>query len=179
MENDELKSAWQHIRTPRKSSTDLKSAMEEGNHPVLKDIRRQLLFETVGFTLFLLVYYDFFDGDRKPLYANLLLAGAMLLVIGHNIAGYRLVRRGVNDGSIRHSLEERLSHIKTFAFVSIAARVLIMTCMCIFFISVIAPDTQLYRLLAMVAAIFAIQITLLSRIWRRRIRRLKEVIADF
>ncbi|ODS86521.1 MAG: hypothetical protein ABS46_00870 [Cytophagaceae bacterium SCN 52-12] len=179
MENDALKSAWQHIRTPRKSSTDLKSAMEEGNHPVLKGIRRQLLFETIGFTLFLLVYYDFFDGDRKPLYANLLLAGAMLLVIGHNIAGYRLAGRGVKDSSIRRSLEERLSRIKTYAVISVTSRVLIMACVCIFFISVVTLDTQRYRLLALIAVVFAIQITLLSRLWRRRIRRLKEVIADF
>ncbi len=179
MENDALKSAWQHVRTPRKSSTDLKSAMEESNHPVLKGIRRQLVFETVGFSLFLLVYYDFFDGDRKPLYANLLLVGIMLLAIGHNIAGYLLTRRGMKDSNIRHSLEERLSSIKTYAVVSIVTRVLTMTCVCIFFTSVVTPDTRRYQLLALAAVIFTMQIALLSRIWWRRIKRLREVIADF
>lgn len=179
MENDALKSAWQHTGTPLKSTTDLKSAMKESNHPVLKGIRRQLIFETVGFTLFLLVYYDFFDGDRKPLYANLVLAGAMLLVIGHNIIGYRLAGRGIKDSDIRQSLEERLSGIKAYAIASIATRVLVMTCLCIFFTSVVRLDTQRYQLLALIAVIFAIQIALLSRIWWKRIKRLKEVIADF
>lgn len=179
MENDALKSAWHHTGTPRKSTTYLESAIKESNHPVLKDIRRQLVFETVGFTLFLLVYYDFFDGDRKPLYANLLLAGAMLLVIGHNIAGYRLAARGMKDLDIRNLLEEHLSRIKTYAFVSISTRVLIMICLCIFFISAVSLDTHRYWLLALVAVILAVQITLLSRIWRGRIMRLKEIIAGF
>ncbi len=179
MENDALKSAWQHTGIPRKSTADLESAMKESNHPVLKDIRRQLMFETVGFTLFLLVYYDFFDGDRKPLYANLALVGAMLLVIGHNIAGYLLTTRGMKDSNIRRSLEERLSHIKNYAIASVAARVLVMTCVCIFFTSVVALDTRRYLLLAVAALIFAAQIPLLWRIWWRRIKRLEKVIADF
>lgn len=179
MEDDALKSAWQHTGTHRKSTTDLESAMKESNHPVLKGIRRQLVFETVGFTLFLLVYYDFFDGDRKPLYANLALVGAMLLVIGHNIAGYLLTTRGMKDSSIRRSLEERLSNIKNYAIASVAARVLVMTCVCIFFTSVVAPDTRRYLLLAAATVIFAAQIALLSRIWWRRIKRLKAIIAGF
>ncbi|WP_261387669.1 hypothetical protein [Chitinophaga pinensis] len=33
-----------------------------------RKMRRQLLMETIAFILFLIVYYDFFDGDKKPVY---------------------------------------------------------------------------------------------------------------
>lgn len=179
MENDALKSAWQAIPTPRKSDAELKSALREGVHPVLKGIRRQLVIEAVAFAVFLSVYYDFFDGDRKPLYANIMLVGAMLFVIAHNIAGYLFARQRVGADSIRQSLEGRLARMKAYAAASIAARVLAGACLCLFFTSVIEFDASRYGLLAVVITVFAVQVAALSGLWRRRIRRMQEVIEGF
>ena len=90
MEQDALKSAWQSMDANRKTNTELSTMMRESSHPVLKQIRKQLILETIAFTALLFVYYDFFDGDRKPFYANMLLVMAMLFVIAHNIMGYIL-----------------------------------------------------------------------------------------
>ncbi len=179
MENDALKSAWQDLPTPQKSNPELKSILHESAHPVLKGIRRQLLIELVGFTAFLLVYYDFFDGDRKPLYANMLLVSAMLLVMAHNIAGYLLTRRGIKGNTIRQSLEDRLGDMKTYAIVSVALRVLAAACLWFFFMSVVTFDAHRYWLLAVVVVLVLVQITALSRIWLGRLKRMREVIADF
>ena len=178
MENDALKSAWQGATTPRKSDTELKSILQK-NHPVLKGIRRQLVIETTAFAVFLSVYYDFFDGDRKPLYANVLLVSAILFVIVHNIAGYILTQRGVKGENIRQSLEDRLAGMKTYATVSVATRLLTAACLWGFFMSVITFDTTRYGLLAVLVVIAVIQIAVLSQIWLGRIKRMQEVIDGF
>ncbi|MGK6353454.1 hypothetical protein [Parapedobacter sp. DT-150] len=179
MENDALKSAWRGVDTPPKSSTELKSIMQERTHPVLKGIRRQLTIEIVGFTGFLLVYYDFFDGDRKPAYANVLLVSAMLFVIIHNSMGYMLTKRGIEGNNIKQSLEDRFSKMKTYAMVSVVTRMAAAACLWFFFVSVMKFDTGRYWMLVVVVLLVGVQIGILSRIWMGRIRRMKEAMDDF
>ena len=121
-------------------------------------------------------YIYFFDGDRKPLYANVLLIGAMLFVIIHNIIGYMLTRRGIKGNNIKQSLEDRLSKMKTYATVSIATRMAAAICLWLFFISVIKFDVDRYWMLAAVILAVVAQLTVLSRIWKGRIKRMKGAI---
>src|SRR5690606_35479207 len=97
---DTLKSAWKGMGTEHTQQEKLRGMLLERRHPVLKDIRRQMILEVIIFSALLLVYYDFFDGDRKPLYANLLLAGALLFAVLHSIGGYLLARRKINGANL-------------------------------------------------------------------------------
>ncbi|WP_343675226.1 hypothetical protein, partial [Chitinophaga sp.] len=93
--------------------------LRERQHPVLKQIRRQMLIELVGFVLFLMVYYDFFDGGKKPVYANVLLVVAMLSVIAGNVVGYVFARQGMIGGNVREALRRHLSKMKVYAVVAV------------------------------------------------------------
>ena len=179
MEQDALKSAWQNMNAGQKTNSELSSMMREGTHPVLKRIRKQLILETISFTLFLFVYYDFFDGDRKPVYANVLLVSAMLFAIIHNIAGYMLTKRPVNGETIKQSLKDQLLKMKGYAMVSVAARILIAGCLLLFFMSVITFNTNKYWILVGIMVVMIIQLALLSAIWVKRIRKMKTTINFF
>jgi hypothetical protein len=179
MEQDALKSAWQGMDANRKSNTELSSMMRESGHPVLKRIRKQLILETLSFTALLFVYYDFFDGDRKPFYANVLLVSALLFVLLHNIVGYVLTKRPVTGNSIKQSLHHQLLKLKTYAAVSVASRVLTAACLLLFFTSVINFTANKYWMLAAMILLFVIQIALLSGIWRKRIRQMRVTINSF
>jgi len=179
MEQQFFKSAWQDDNSASKSNAELKAMMQEKRHPVLKRIRRQLIIETIGFTAFLLVYYDFFDGDRKPLFANVLLLAAVLLAIVHNVIGYMLTKRRIEGDNIKQSLEAHLSRMKLYAFASVASRVLTAACVLTFFASVITFTTQKYWILAGTIAVFIVQVMLLSGIWAGRIRHMKGTLAGF
>ena len=176
MEYDALKSAWQSMNTSQKTSSELSSMMRERTHPVLKRIRKQLIMETISFTLFLFVYYDFFDGDRKPVYANVLLVSAMLFAIIHNIAGYMLTKRAVKGNTIKQYLQNQLLKMKTYAMVSVVTRVFIATCLLFFFISVITFNSGKYWILAGLVSAIVMQIALMSAIWVKRIRQMKTTI---
>lgn len=176
MEHDTLKSAWQGITTNRKTNMELNSMMRESGHPVLKRIRKQLILETLSFTVLLFVYYDFFDGDRKPFYANVLLVTAILFVLLHNIVGYVLTKHPVKGNSIKQSLENQLLKLKAYAAVSVASRVLTVACLLLFFTSVITFTTDKYWMLAAIILLLVIQIALLSGIWMKRIGQLRSTI---
>jgi hypothetical protein len=179
MEQDALKSAWQGMDANPKTNKELSAMMHESAHPVLKRIRKQLILETVAFTAFLFVYYNAFDGDRKPFYANLLLVMAMLFVIAHNIIGYMLTKRPVNGNTVKQSLYNQWLQLKTYATVSVASRVLSATCLLLFFTSVITFNTNKYWMLAAIILLFVIQIIVLSGIWMKRVRKMKETIDSF
>ena len=177
MEQDPLKSAWQGINPKAKSNTELQRMLKEGTHPMLKGIRKQMIIETVAYITFLCIYYNAFDGDRKPLGMNILLVAAMLLAIGHNIFNYLFTKRRTEGDNLHQSLNNQLSQMKIHATVSIASRVLMAACLLGFFTAVINFNTSKYWLLAGGIAVYIIQMALLSRIWLGRIRQMKATIS--
>jgi len=178
MEQDPLKSAWRGINPKAKSNTELQRMLKEGTHPLLKGIRKQMIIETAAYIAFLCIYYNAFDGDRKPLTMNILLVAAMLLAIGHNIINYQFTKRRIQGENLQQSLNDQLSQMKIHATVSIASRVLMAACLLAFFTAVINFNTSKYWLLAGVIAVFIIQMALLSRIWLGRIRQMKDTIGS-
>lgn len=176
MERDALISAWQAAETTSKNNTELITMLKEGQHPVLKHIRRQLMIEGIAFTIFLFLYYDFFDGDQKPLYANLLIAGGMLLVIIHNILGYVYTRRTFTGNNIKQSLELYLVSLKKHATISIICRALMAACLLLFFMSVMSFNANKYWSMIAIIIILSIQLFVLWSIWRKRIGKLKGTI---
>ena len=179
MEQDALKSAWQNMSAGQKTNSELNSMMRERTHPVLKRIRKQLIIESAAFSVFLFVYYDFFDGDRKPLYVNMLLVTAILFILLHNIMGYMLTRSRVKGNTIKQSLEDHLYKMNLYAVVSVVSRVLVAACLLLFFTSVITFNAGKYWILAVVILVLAIQMALLSRIWMKRIKQMKRNTDSF
>ncbi|HUP12285.1 MAG TPA: hypothetical protein VM187_08745, partial [Niastella sp.] len=135
MERDALISAWHGAGATAKNNVELTAMLRDGQHPVLKHIRRQLIIETIAFTVFLFLYHDFFDGDRKPLYASLLIAGAMMSVIIHNILSYVFTKRSFEGNNLKQSLEQYLHVLKKHAIISIMCRALMAGCLLLFFTS--------------------------------------------
>src|SRR5687768_11128709 len=129
MEQNDLKSMWQSDRPVVKNNDVLLSMMQEKNHPVLKSIRKQLIIEFIAFSVLLFVYYDFFDGDRKPVYANILLIAALLLILGHNIFGYRMTKHKISGSNLLQELNGQLDKMKTYAAVSVTSRLLWSVCL--------------------------------------------------
>jgi uncharacterized membrane protein len=176
MEQDALQSAWRAANTAPKNNSELIAMLREGQHPVLKHIRRQIIIETIAFTIFLFLYYNLFDGDRKPLYANLFIAAGMSLVIIHNILGYVFTKRSFTGNNIKQSLEHHLVSLKKHAIISIMCRALMTGCLLAFFASVISFTAGKYWALAALVAIFSGQLIALWGIWLRRIRKLQSVV---
>lgn len=179
MEKKSLKSAWQHADTTSRNEKDIRSMVREGSHPVLKRIRKQFLIETIAFAIFLALYYNFFDGDRKPFYANALLVAAMLFVMVHNIIAYIFTKARYKGNNIKQALEAHLYRMKVHAVLSVANRVLMTVCLLFFFTATITFTTNKYWILAALILTFIIMMILLWRVWMKRIINLKRTTEEF
>ncbi|ACU62422.1 hypothetical protein [Chitinophaga pinensis] len=176
MQNDPLKSMWNNLGNTPKDQQTLKTMLSA---PGFRKMRRQLFIETIAFILFLIVYYDFFDGDRKPIYANIALVSASLFAIIHSILGYKLATKTLHADTITQSLRQSLLRLQRYAVISVSSRIIAAACLLIFFTSVISFTNHKYLLLLLILAIFSVQIILLRHVWKKRITKLKSDIANF
>ncbi|MBC7887794.1 MAG: hypothetical protein H7Z13_07875 [Ferruginibacter sp.] len=176
MEPNQLKTAWNDIAGENKNGEELKLMIRENRHPVLKGIRLQLMIEITAWTFFLFVYYDMFDGDRRPFYVNLLLVVAVLLLLLHSIMGYLSAKYLVKGNTLHASLLNYLVKIKLYAMISVSSRVITIICVLIFFMATITFTPAKYLLLAGILLLIPLQVFLLSRIWGKRIKKLTEAL---
>ncbi len=179
MELNELKSTWNTVKTPAVSIKEIQMMLSENKHPVLKDIRKQLTIEIIGWSIFLACYYTMFEGDKKPVWINILLVLSILLPITHNLMGYRFSKYLVQGTNIQESLKNYLSKVKTYAIISILSRQIYLTGLLLFFIYGISFNTNKYLALAMIILIFLIQLVISCRMWATRLKNLGNTLQSF
>ncbi|HVI48087.1 MAG TPA: hypothetical protein VM802_24685 [Chitinophaga sp.] len=178
MTQDPLKAAWDNISTAFSNEGALKEIISRKNGPVLKAIRRQLIFESGCYTVFLAVYYDFFDGHTRPFYLNAVLVTAILLMLLHNVAGYFLAKVQTTDNSLTKGVALQLRHLKQYAGMSIASRLLGITGLLIFFTAGIHWSSNKYQILGAAIIIILFQLLLLWQIWSKRINKLQDTLRE-
>jgi hypothetical protein len=175
---DPLKSAWNDTPTPSRSLPELQAIVDRQTSPVMKEIKRQLVIEITGYALFLLIYYDFFDGDKKPLYLNALLVTAVLLLLVHNVTGYTLAKTPAAGNNLLESLRKQLRKIKKYAAISVTSRVFAFAGIFSFFLLNIQWNSHKYFALAAIAVLLPLQQYLLRKIWAGRIRRISGAVKE-
>ncbi|WP_316819199.1 hypothetical protein [Pedobacter nyackensis] len=179
MEFNELKSTWNALKTPEVSTTEIQSMLSENRHPVLKDIRKQLTIEIIGWGIFLACYYSMFDGDKKPVWINVLLCLSILIPIIHNLMGYRFAKYLVQGTSIQESLKNYLSKVKVYAIVSVVSRQIYLLGLLFFFTYSINFNAGKYTLLGVIGLVFLIQFVIICRIWVKRLKSLGDSLKSF
>lgn len=178
MELENFRSDWQRMDTPSISHEQLHNMIRENRHPVIKQIQWQLLIETVGWGIFLIVYYDFFDGDQRPFYSNLLLVlGAVLLLLHHGIS-YWASRNIAGGTDVKRSLENYLRKMHLAAKTDVLIRVMAVAALLLFFTGGITLTFNKYGLIVILVLLTAFQIRMLYKVWMRKINKLKKVLEE-
>jgi hypothetical protein len=178
MELQDLKSGWQNVDAPGKRDIDLLKMTRIKNHPTLKSIRAKFMIETIFFIFFLTVYYDWFDGDQKPISANILLGCSILFYIANNVIGYVSLFKKINGVNLKASLEIYLSRIRQLSVFSLICTCLYSVSFLLFFTSVI-HFTKEKSFLLLGLGIVLIQLLLWSqRIWNKWIKSLQQQVKD-
>ncbi len=181
MELENLKSEYKNIGTDNMKSPDnLNKMKQSGTHPVLKGIKKQLIFESIIWTLLLIVYYDFFDGQQKSILWNALIVISILLLLAHNILGYVLVKNPIFKESIKESLQKYLAKIKTYSVISITSRVFTVA----IFLGFLTSNSKwgLNKSLLFTGLFLltiTIQIYFLRKVWNKRINLIENTLRTF
>ncbi len=179
MELNELKSGWKNAGGALKSEADLQKMTRMANHPSLKKIRTKLIAESIVLLFILLIYYDWFDGDKKPFYANFALVAGLLLYVLNDVIGYISISSPAREENVRLAVRNFLGRIKRLSVYSVIVTFLYSISIGIFFTSVI-DFTREKGFIFLFAAIVVVQLNILSyRIWARRIKKLEQQAKDF
>lgn len=174
---DPLKAAWDNTPTPSRNTAELAVIANRQASPVMRGIRKQLIIELVGYTLFLVAYYDFFDGNKKPFYLNALLVVSVLFLLAHNVTGYTLAKNPAIGSSLLENMQQQLQQLKRYALVSVSSRGLAFAGIFAFFLANIHWDNSKYMAVAVIVIILLLQQFFLRKIWAGRIKRLSNTIA--
>jgi hypothetical protein len=179
MELNDLKSGWQNAGGAFKSEKDLQRMTRMVNHPSIKKIRKKLVIETIMLVFFLFIYYDWFDGDKKPFYANLSMVVGLLLYIFNDVIGYIALLRPIRGANLKLSIQNYLMTVRRLSISSIIITILYSLSITIFFTSVIT-FTKEKGLLLVFSSVVVCQLILLSfKIWRKWIKNLKLQVKSF
>jgi hypothetical protein len=178
MNLDDQKELWQDTDTSADwTRTNLLSYW---SHPNLRSLRRQLVFETICWTLFLCLYYAALDGHLRSNGWNIALIVGLLALIAHGIAGYRLAGMPVGDAPLRYALEGQINTLKRFRWISIFLR---STGLLIFFgfmvsnIPLLGEASRLW-LVGTILAWTLISVVVNYGIWQRHFHKLEETLAE-
>jgi hypothetical protein len=178
MELHDMKSNWQQAGGDFKSEADLLNMTKITHHPTLKKIRIKLIAETIFLLLFLIIYYDWFDGDKKPLYANILLAAGLLLYIANDIIGYISIATPVSGINLKLSITNYFARVKRLAIFSLVVSFLYSISLIVFFTSVI-HFTREKRWLLIGLLVILFQVMFWSfRVWTNHLKNLKQQMKD-
>ncbi|MEO8766048.1 MAG: hypothetical protein ABI416_17230 [Ginsengibacter sp.] len=179
MELQDLKSDWQNAGNTFKTDIDILNMTRITNHPTLKKIRKKLIAEIICLMFFLVIYYDWFDGSKKPLYANILLATGIILYIANDIIGYVSIANPINGLSLKVSFKNYLARLKHLSLFSLIFSFVYSVCVIVFFTSAITltPEKS-FLVLGLIIILF--QLMFWSyRIWTARIKWLVQQVKDF
>ena len=179
MENDDLKSLWKEVKTPAKDSNELVKMLKTKNHPVIKSIKRQAIFEFVAFAVFLFCYYTMFDGSKKPLLINLVLVVAVTFNMLNHLKGYRLQQNFRASENIKADLKSFATKLKSYQLEVIISKVILLIGLMLFFTNGIELTEKKWYAVAIIALIFILQLVMINNIWRKRITSIKLTIQDF
>lgn len=179
MELNDLKSVWQNAGGRLKSEEDLEKMTKIMNHPVIKRVKTKLVIQIVLLLFFLVVYYDWFDGDKKPAYANGALVTGLFLYILNDIIGYFSLVKPVGEANLKRSARAYLIRVKRLSLFSILVTLLYSSLIIIFFTSTI-HFTKEKALILMFGIIVMVQlITFSYKLWSQWIKKLNQQIRDF
>lgn len=179
MELNDLKSNWQNVGGSIKSEAELLNMTKITHHPSLKKIRIKLIAEAIFLLVFLVIYYDWFDGDKKPLYANMVLVTGLLLYIANDIIGYISIAKPISGLNVKLSITNYFTRIRRLAILSLTFSFLYSISLIIFFTSVI-HFTREKRFLLLGMTIILFQLMFWSyRVWANWIKSLKQQVRDF
>jgi len=179
MELNDLKSEWKNAGEAFKTEADLLKMTRVANHPSLKKMKRKLIAETIFLVAILFVYYDWFDGDEKPLYANALLVSSLLLYLANDVIGYVSIAKPISGSNLKTSLDNYLARIKRLSVFSLACAFLYGSFLIAFFASAIHFTKEKRWLLAGII-ILLFQVLFWSyRVWTKWIKNLHRQVKDF
>ncbi|WP_353719560.1 hypothetical protein [Dyadobacter sp. 676] len=179
MNIDDLKSDWHQAGHEPLSEKELAMMTRARNHPSLRKLRVKFMIEIAALTALLFLFYDGFDGARKPLAVNILLAISIALYILNNALGYFHIQNPAVSGNVREALAKQTHSLKVLAMFSMLSSVVYAGALLFFLAYQIIFTQHKYIILSGLILSFFILFYYSWIDWQRKIDHFRQLEADF
>lgn len=179
MELDNLKSNWKKVGIGKKGENELLMMTKIKNHPNIKKVRVKFIIETILTTVFLVAYYDAFDGANKSLWMNLLLIVTTVSHITVCFIGWLVLRNPIKGENLKTSLINFQNKLKRMAISVLMTSFLFGSSIILFFASTIDFTKGKYLMLAGMLLSLLLLVYLSSRNWFKRVEDINTMLKDF
>lgn len=176
MDLHELKNLLESEVRPKKDRSEIRTLLIAKPHPVLRNVRRQVIIEATAWSGFLFLVYTAFDADTKPFWLGLLVAFAVSVYLIHLLKGYAQIVAMPAYKPLAESLSFAYQRMRRFAMHNLLLRSLLLVVVLFFFSYGISFTPGKYGALLGIAIVFVVQVLLNRRLWLRRLRRLRHAI---
>ncbi|SEK17615.1 hypothetical protein [Parapedobacter koreensis] len=173
----ELKNLLESEERPKKDRSEIRTLLSAKPHPVLRNVRRQVIIEAIAWGGFLFLVYTAFDADTKPLWLGLLIVLTVSAYLIHLLAGYAQIVAMPADKPLAESLSFAYRRMRRFAMRNLLLRSLLLAAVLFFFGYGISFTPGKYGALLGIAVVFIVQLLLNRGLWLRRLRRLRDAVA--
>ncbi|MFB9108548.1 hypothetical protein ACFFVK_08155 [Flavobacterium gyeonganense] len=179
MDLENLKTNWSKMNYLPKNDMELEKMTSIKNHPVLKKIKTKLIIETLAISIFLLTYYSGLDGDKKPLYANILLIFSAIAYIINGLLSLQVIQKPIQGENLKESIYTYYKKVKTISKISLSITIIYTASLLLFFGFEINFRGE-KKWILLFGIIVLIQLLFLSsRIWKSWLEKLKIEIENF
>jgi hypothetical protein len=180
MDFNEQKKQWQAAGTTDASNWSATNLNQHWDHPRLRSLKRQLVFETVCWLLFLALFYNALDGHLRPVGWNIALAVGLVLLIAHAILGYRLASRPVGAAPLRQALTNQLNSLRRYSWFSMTLRTVTLLIFFGFLVSNVPGllETPRLWLVGTILIWTGVGLFVNYRIWRKHFRELEATLEE-
>jgi len=179
MEDADLIKMWNDIEVPAISQAEMREMIRPRNQPVLRRIRKQLIWESSFFLLFIISYYTWFDDGSKGFYMNLLMVTGFSLYVIHDLLVYRFFNRPQKGFSIPSMLRNYRNRVRNMAAITFVFRGTASFLLICFFSSSWKFDTATIWALRVIATMLVLQLAFNLQTWLRRWKHVIKVIVDY
>jgi hypothetical protein len=176
MDLNEFKSEWQKPNQSSFGEDELNKMAKLESQSMLLSVRRKLIIEAIGLTVFLFIYYDGFDGHSKPVYANVLLVTSLLLYITNNIFSYLFIKNPVEGPNLKLSLQIRMNKLKRIFAFSMVSSMIYATTLLLFFTSSVKWSAGKYYVVALLILISSILFYFSFLTWKKKIAHFNQLL---
>lgn len=179
MNIEKLKQEWQQPIANYKSQQDIEQMMALNQHAVIKRTKLRFVIENTWLIIFLLVFYDAFDGATKPVWASILLVSTTMAYIINRIIAWFTLQNPVKASDIQNSLLKFQKQLKLIAKTTIFTALFFGVAVMVFFSTGIEFNHSKYMLLFGMVITLVVLVYLSHRIWVKRIQDFESVTKEF
>ena len=178
MELENLKSNWKNLGSGKKNQSELLTMTHINNHPRIKQIRLKFIIEVILITGFLTVYYNGFDGDTKPLWANLFLISATVLYILNRFIGFIVLNNPVSETNLNASLQAFKNNLQKIAFLTVITSFLFGIAIIVYFSTSITFTSGKRIVVAGMLVTLTVLVYISYRNWINRVQSIEDTLQE-